>query len=234
MFAAAKAKLDRADKHIVELSQEFDRISKANTHLLQASKSSGLYFLKAAPPPMPAELTALLGDAVNNLRTSLDMMAYELAKPGAKSKFPFANKKETFSKAMKESGLASPAVRDYIEHAVMPYKGGDNDVWALHDTDIINKHHTLIPTDSGGGGRFDAVFPGGIVFTNCYAEGMGKSIIQSDVPFAFRDKGAGTTTMFFTEDSGFGKVPILPTLQALSKKLRRIVADIEGLVAQEN
>lgn len=229
MFENAKAKLNRADKHIADLDREFTDFSRANPDVMKINATRGEYIMAMAPPPLPAALAAALGDAVNNLRASLDMLANDLAAKGAKSKFPFAKDKGKFPKALKESGITDQQVRDYIEFAVMPYGGGDNDVWALHNTDIISKHHTLIPTTGASTVRNVSVTMGdGIVLRDISFAGNG-STVGSTTPIRFLNPGVGSTTPYFTEDSGFGKVPIIPKLRELSKRVRGIVADIEKL-----
>lgn len=232
MFEDAKAKLDRADKHIEELEKEFTKFSKENPGALVSHTDKSTFVLKPENAPMPAALAATLGDAVNNLRTSLDLMAYRLADDGAKSKFPFSKTKENFPQELKKSGISDQGVRDYIEHAVMPYKGGDNDIWALHDTDIISKHHTLIPTSNSTSMSNVSFKAGGVTVHGGFFGGPGNvPLVVSDAPISVINPGRPHATMYFTASSGFGQVPILSKLRELAKKLRGIVADVEKLMS---
>jgi len=235
MFDDARAKLDRADKHIAELEDEFLKFSKSHPAATAAVIADGTFRLSAAPPPMPKALAAILGDAVNNLRTPLDLVAYKLAAVGSKPKFPFAKSIENFPQELKKSGIASQKVRDYVENVVRPYKGGDSDIWALHDTDIISKHHTLIPAQGNTTlNNVSFVDGNGNTFKNCSFSGSaGSSFVVSDSPLTFSNRGKTDTTMHFTADSGFGQVPIIEKLHELSAKLRGIISDIEKIVAEE-
>lgn len=230
MFKGSKAKLNRADKLIAELSEDFIKFSKTNSANSAALLEGRTFTLRVASPALPDDLATTLGDAMNNLRSALDLLVSPLGVPGKKTKFPFSNDKSTFQKAMKESHIEHQGVRDYIEHAVMPYKGGDDDIWALHNTDIVSKHYDLIASHSETALRNVTIRTGGVTISDLTIEGFsGRPLIASDFPI-YHNGGITETTMHFTADSHFGQVPIVSKLLELSKKLRSILADVEKLV----
>lgn len=232
MFKGSKAKLNRADKLIAELSENFIKFSKANSANATTRLEGRTFTLRVASPALPDDLATAMGDAMNNLRSALDLLVSPVGIPGKKTKFPFSNTKLLFQKAIKESNIAHQGVRDYIEHAVMPYKGGDDDIWALHHTDIVNKHYDLISSDSRTALRNANIWTRGLTINDLTFEGgNGQPMISSDSPIYIYGGGVTETTMHFTADSHFGQVPIISKLLELSKKVRSIVVDVEKLVA---
>src|ERR1019366_9034401 len=94
----------------------------------------------------------ILGDALHNLRTSLDFVATEITSVANKSvrysKFPFRETRAEVVAAI-NGGLvkaAPPSVISTILDEVKPYKGGNDTLYALHDLDITDKHLLIVPT----------------------------------------------------------------------------------------
>ena len=99
---------------------------------------------------MPTELSAIIGDAIHNLRAALDLLACELVRLNGGSDedvyFPFAADAIAFERKLKKSHIdrAGPAVVEHMK-GLRAYKGGNVPLRALHDLDIADKHQMLLP-----------------------------------------------------------------------------------------
>jgi hypothetical protein len=155
-IAAIREKVTRAKKHLADL------IAIRNTFIGQAEPDmikvytdpeTGNEITKitkiVAPPP---DIALIAGDAIHNLRSALDHLAYQLVfvktkkKPPSSIYYPiFADAKsyET-GKIGKVKGMSKEA-EDLID-ASKPYLGGTDELYWLHTLDIADKHHALVVT----------------------------------------------------------------------------------------
>jgi hypothetical protein len=154
LFAASRLKLERAEHFIKELGTCLETYRQSNwirVLSIDTSESPHRVALEwSATGLMPG---AIVGDAIHNLRTALDLVASELVRMGQSSDrgvyFPFGVdaagledeiKKKRFYKA------GSDAVDLLRKFA--PYHGGNEALRAIHDLDIQDKHRALIVTGS--------------------------------------------------------------------------------------
>jgi hypothetical protein len=92
-----------------------------------------------------------VGDAIHNLRSALDHLAYQLVDIGTEGKgpfedvyFPISRNAAIYEKAKvrKVAGMVKEAIGAI--DAVKPYGGGNDLLWDLHRFDILDKHRLLI------------------------------------------------------------------------------------------
>lgn len=98
---------------------------------------------------IPARIPMLIGDALQNLRTSLDYLANELVlagggTPDKRTAFPIT---ESAQKYLSESprkvfGMRQEAIDKIASYK--PYNGGNNTLWRLHALNNRDKHRLLI------------------------------------------------------------------------------------------
>jgi hypothetical protein len=156
MFYGARLKITRANEHIHDLDRMLDSFLRTDFYKfgLHQDPKTGECFLECSTTPMPERVPLILGDALHNLRTSLDFVATEIARkadqPTPFTKFPFRKTKQEVLAAIKGGSMrAAPApVISTIVEQIRPYKGGDDFLYALHVLDIIDKHHLIVPTVS--------------------------------------------------------------------------------------
>ncbi len=76
------AKLRRAQVHIDEVRQRVDALQSAETWSIQRKRArwNGWAYQFRIHRAIPADLSAAVGDAVANMRSALDYVAYELAR----------------------------------------------------------------------------------------------------------------------------------------------------------
>jgi hypothetical protein len=75
VFYSARLKVERARSHIDALATEISRFSHSSPYLV-VIEDSGPKLKRTSPIPGP--VFTILGDAVHNLRSALDHLAYEL------------------------------------------------------------------------------------------------------------------------------------------------------------
>jgi hypothetical protein len=156
----AKLKIERANHHIRNL--------KAAVHSFRSARPNP-YTIEIKPDPdgyhelvvvrqvsdIPDDVFLIAGDAIHNLRATLDILACCLAmKAGAASvesvEFPFAWSFKDFASSGKQGKiqmLGADAIRWIAE--LEPYRGGDDLLHALHILDINDKHCRLLAITPG-------------------------------------------------------------------------------------
>jgi hypothetical protein len=151
IFANSRLKVRRARKHIDELRQSLDdfssRVDLVAEHVGR-SEHHDHYVLRFTQAP-PDEIPVILGDAVHNLRASLDMMICDFARSRGistdKLKYPMAESAEALEKILaKDIKKLGTKTLDLIRKT-RPFKGVGSAIRDLHDLDIEDKHETIIP-----------------------------------------------------------------------------------------
>lgn len=96
----------------------------------------------------PRDIDVLVGDAVHNLRATLDLLVVEAVgdKNATDVSFPFCASVDALEVMLKKRGVdrAPVGVQEYIRD-LKPYHDGNSVLRALHDLDLQDKHRRLIP-----------------------------------------------------------------------------------------
>lgn len=155
IFDSAREKLGRAEQHLGELHAAEKRFLETEPYEVVAAEveANGLehvYRLKVRAEPIP-ELSALLGDAVHNIRSSLDHVVYAVAchqAPGLTDKqkrglqFPVCGTSPDFQKKVNDGRLRG--IKDLAPfEALQPYNGGPTWLPVVTALDNIDKHRRL-------------------------------------------------------------------------------------------
>lgn len=155
MFERLTIKPNRAKAHIVELSNAIDAFMASKPYNvdfkenLQARERT--YYVNFVKQ-IPLDLSAILGDAIQNLRSALDHLAAHLVSigpPGPRTKriyFPIFESVAEYEagKMGKIQGVGKVAMQAI--DAVQPYKKGNGwALWDLHVMNNVDKHNLLIP-----------------------------------------------------------------------------------------
>ena len=157
-FDGAKLKIGRALKHAHDLKSEIDAYVSRDpaASFVQRDKHTGDYsVVLKLREGVPAQLPAIFGDTVHNLRTALDLLANDLVSlAGVTPKnvyFPFAESEIALEQAIKDRMKgAADDVLDIIR-ALKPYRGGNAVLRGLHDLDIMDKHKAVMKIGAGQG-----------------------------------------------------------------------------------
>jgi hypothetical protein len=165
-LAGPRAKLYRAGEHLKTLKQEMRVFRERRSYSIGSytHPDSGNYFLYAAPRPVPAKVSAIVGDVLCNLRPALDHLVFALAlldsgKAQEGTQFPICDTPEFFERKRPRwlKGLSTEHITA-IE-ALQPYEGRDGSVWLaiLRDLSNPDKHQELSVLISEIGGDFEVL-----------------------------------------------------------------------------
>jgi len=153
-----RSKIERAKKHIREFELAVSGLVFANTthpHVIvtESDPESGNVLHKIAQVPcVPDEIAAIAGDAIHNLRSSLDLLMSQLVERAGNMpsdrwtpSFPFGNDWESFV-ARCDSKVKALIGKDALDRllASEAYRGGKGEAaWYLHHLDIEDKHRVV-------------------------------------------------------------------------------------------
>ena len=155
-FTPSKVKLKRARQHLTELQGVLDDHMaeyppKATFTAANDDEGANAQIVIDWTSP-PECVGAIVGDIVHNLRAALDLMAVELVSlnDGGNTDdvyFPFCQNEDFLDKMIVKRNFnrAGPEEVRLLKE-LKPYKGGNAALRALHDLDIQDKHHSLIPS----------------------------------------------------------------------------------------
>jgi len=150
-----REKIKRADKHIADLQIAISEFTSTEPYSITVDvetepASPLVHILKA--DPVPPEISLIAGDAIQNLRSSLDYLACVLVRrnggiPGKLTEFPiFDQPIATPNIETRFSGKVKGMRKEVIDKIrdIHPHQGGDNLLWRLHRLNIIDKHNMLV------------------------------------------------------------------------------------------
>lgn len=156
-FSAAKLKVDRAKKHISEFEESVSAFVATEpfrfSTTVEGYPGQQIVTMGMQSDPVPECWGAIVGDAIHNMRTALDLAACESVRAaGASDKrvyFPFCADPNDLDKIIKDRNFhrAKPEVIDFVK-SLKPFKGGNASLRAIHDLDLQDKHQALIPNAS--------------------------------------------------------------------------------------
>lgn len=156
-FHGARVKITRAMLHIEELEQTLKpyvdegplTIHEFAVWQNRDDRTWGFSIRTEAKPP-PEMTAAILGDIIHNLRSSLDLIASELAEARGKRSddvyFPFSGSAEDLDLMIKRRRF-DRCGEDAVDllKTLQPFVGGNLLLRAIHDLDIVDKHRSLVP-----------------------------------------------------------------------------------------
>ena len=242
-FHGPKLKVRRAEYHISDLRTRIDTFLARDPYRIELAENpetgKPAWFVRITED-LSDDIPLVVGDAVHNLRSALDLLACDLVRliPGKSDKgvaFPFANSEKKLKDEIKSRNIrrAGPDVVDRIER-LKPYKGGCDALWAIHDLDITDKHKLILPTVFLGGiPNVATTFASGttITFQDCFICPVYDGLkINFLAPFPDSNVGTKLPARF---DVAFGEVEIfqskavVPTLRRLATLVHSIIAEFE-------
>jgi hypothetical protein len=156
-FEGSRLKVERANKHISDIDSLLQAFVNSDFYNLTVEKDadSGENVLRVAiNAGIPAEEYALIiGDALHNLRSALDLVYYETVilcagTPSKWTKFFVEDTREKLKSrldsALKKKQITK-LVHSLIFDVVKPYQTGNSAIWTLDDWNITDKHQLLVP-----------------------------------------------------------------------------------------
>jgi hypothetical protein len=156
-------KVERAKAHVAELAgavQQFFATKPYGVSTKHHPETRKLVYFVAAVRATPDNLALLAGDAIQNLSTALDHLAYQVvckdtedAPPNPRAiYFPIADDYDSYeaSKAKKLRGAKSATLERFDK--LKPYRGGNENLWRLARLNNIEKHRLLFTVGSQAAG----------------------------------------------------------------------------------
>lgn len=232
----SRLKIERAKKHINDLNAEIERyIAKSPFELWSRFKkkpSEREIFVKQNER-IPDEIPLILGDAIHNLKSALDILAWRMVGDKAPNPkrvlFPFADTEEGLKGSIgnRQTALAGEQVVRAIKE-LKPYKGGNQHLYGVQTLDTSDKHHFIITTaqvaqitadEFGLLGVPGIVGPGILSFNVPTGDvlirqpiGGTRSERRSFRPFEKKEDFQPPFKICFGPEQGFDGQPVAPTL----------------------
>jgi hypothetical protein len=162
-FQSAEIKIERAKWHLQDLNTKIDQFVRRGGAgvVYEIAKEFGVIngaetgaFTYREREPIPSEWSAIIGDILHNLRSSLDLIACDLHRitggpPNEIRKiyYPFCARREDLPDTIRHRCLEQIG-KEFLEiiEQTAPYRGGNDGLRALHDLNILDKHQVIVPT----------------------------------------------------------------------------------------
>ena len=158
-LAQIRPKVERAKKHIADANTEISDFLKINPYKVGTKRDPEtrrlIYYLTSVVP-VPASVALIAGDAIQNLMSALDHLAYQLVCRGTNDSPPNPNwiyfpiqddaAKYEAKKMGKIQGARQTAIKAI--DAIKPYKGGNDLLWTLYRLNNVEKHRLLFTVGS--------------------------------------------------------------------------------------
>lgn len=150
-------KFSRADDHLHWLRAEMEWLQREQAAHLFDSKadpaSEDVVIYAERPDPIPLRWQAVVGDCIQNLRSSLDHVVWRLAEvalngqaPPHTTEFPIFTTRKLYARdSERKIGSLRPETKALIE-SLQPYNAGYKALWTLHELSRRDKHRALLLT----------------------------------------------------------------------------------------
>jgi hypothetical protein len=150
-----RLKIERAKEHVRDLDAAIGDFLRdepyrlgAKPHPVVEINHTTLYV--AEVKPAPGRLSLLMGDAIHNLRSALDHLAWQLVeagggRPDRNTYFPICDTAQQYASAIGKGEIQkiTPEARDIIQ-SVQPYVTVEQTLWLIQHLDIVDKHRLLL------------------------------------------------------------------------------------------
>ena len=147
-----RAKVQRAQHHVQEpkgaISEFLTRLPYRFTVEADPDQAYQRIVITGAKS-IPSTISLIIGDAIHNLRSALDHVAWELFRSrGIKDQaiqFPVLSTAKVANQKISDLQAANPAAANVLA-SLKPYRGGNLALYGLHRIDIIDKHRLFVRT----------------------------------------------------------------------------------------
>lgn len=159
-------KVGRAREHLEALERSVNDLMRSDAEDINAAGGvdghfdgkEGVFVVKTrVPDTPPTELSLPLGDCLQNLRSALDHLVWQLTlannrTPNRATAFPiFREEPADRNKLLDPMRKIHPDAQAIIEE-IQPFKNGEGDaadtfLWVLHELNNVDKHRLLHPTE---------------------------------------------------------------------------------------
>ncbi len=202
-------KLERAREHILDVERAVENLTAPELYKISIKRDEGAY-LSVDFESLHDEgqyLSTIIGDAIGNLRSSLDYLMGAVVKPlggnPAKVTFPFADNEKGFKGEVRAAPLFLTPDLIAIFDKIEAYEGGaGHNLWAVNKLRNVDKHRLLVTINHLAGIKASWRV-GSSTFTDCSilveAGKQGKAIKAPAANFEFTSEPAPVFQIVFDE-----------------------------------
>lgn len=243
MFVSAGLKVARAEKLISEIESQFDKFISKHQPSLNFITHDGSYRLQIiVGQSIPSDFSTLIGDAVHNLRTSLDHLVWELMEVDGGvqdryTKFITGNNQRNFETSCEGVKTPRPDTILFLKSLAVFPGGSGEALYILNDLDISDKHKTLTPVVGIVNIRhLKMCFRGGGVMSlggaKFEVDDKGYSdLVKTGLPFeSIKVDGVPKFEIVFGDAEGVARKPIIDTLRQMLKQVSATHKAFEAFV----
>jgi len=150
-----RLKIERAKKHIRDLDSGIRMFCDSEPYTLGIEPKTQIQHVAlyvSSVEPIPDEIHLMIGDAVHNLRSSLDHLVWQLVEagggtPNKDTYFPICKSPQQYASAIGKGEINKmPMGAEKVLRSVQPYITGDDTLWHVHELDRIDKHRLVLTT----------------------------------------------------------------------------------------
>jgi hypothetical protein len=157
VFSDAHLKIDRANKHIVDIQARVQTLTDSHTATIETDANTGKKLIKHDLSDRKArtDIALMVGDTVHNLNCALDHAWWKIRErlpseslgSDLRDKFPvFIHPNEVRGHLEKRKiDRNFPELFRILIDEIQPYKGGNSSIWPIHEAGNMDKHRILLP-----------------------------------------------------------------------------------------
>lgn len=149
MFEMSRMKIRRADALIIDYRNIADEFLKTNPYEVYISHDAHYTNVVGVVHALPPwEMSMILGDAIHNLRSALDILANDALCAEGKNanrgaSFPIYKLEDKFEKALSKNMMGASEELRSIVRRWQPFNFDTSWIRRLHDIDIVDKHRSI-------------------------------------------------------------------------------------------
>jgi len=238
-----RLKVRRADSHIAAIAREAFPLSKdlyeitngPNRSAAPLARPDGFYLTYRPKEPITDHFCPIIGDAVNNLRESLDLWMNAAAKvvgPPKKLHFPFSKEWKDLKASPNYPKVykAFPDAADFIFNDIKPCRDTNLYLWAATSLCNDNKHNDFLPiitvtnieniNAKFGQNSLQSVSMGGDANREI-------KMIRSRTLISVQNNFNTTVEISFPKGAIFENEPVIPTLKKMSEVVTETLDALE-------
>lgn len=242
MFEASKLKIERAKKHVSDLDVCVTAFFESDRYRIVLEKNpktrESIFRLEVRGEEVPPNFALIIGDALHNLKSSLDISYYEfVSKIGGtldtNTRFPVSDTRENLEHRIKGGSIKDfPNVQGLILDTIKPYGGGNDAIWSLHELNIADKHQLLIPLAEATRWYEVDADVGGLKLRNVsFSISQGRVIsaiaVGSGAEIHIHKYGKVAGEILFQQGLPLARQPIIPSLLRITEEVTRTVKAFE-------
>jgi hypothetical protein len=237
-------KIGRAEKHIADLNATILELQDSYVSAVEHDSERGIVSLKYDSPRaahLVKEVALIFGDAIHNLRTSLDYAWVAIVRQVSPAmvdgytKFPFRETARDLDAALtgRRIDVAAPRLFDGMRTDIKPYRGGNDSLCRLHDLDIADKHLLLTPVVS-----YSSISDGTVEDETGRPHDLNTFGIEGDGPFyvslnpgyKIKDHGHISVTVLFDEGTPTPRCQVSSVIETLPIQVTKILQKLRTMV----